>query len=87
MVPVLLKPMRNGKGSRPRNCYTNAYRDGWDSVFGKNKSDDECDDSNLENKKLKIHRSWVTAKCNGTGFEIDAAGRIAWRCNVKKKKP
>ena len=23
-----------GKGSAPRNCFSEAYRDGWDRVFG-----------------------------------------------------
>lgn len=28
----------NGKGDSPRNCHTQAFRDNWDRIFGKEKA-------------------------------------------------
>jgi len=57
--------MSNGKGDSPRNCHSQAFRDNWDRIFGKEKASTPAKNTpvmgaekqkGLPNENIRKHR-------------------------------
>jgi len=52
----MLNTIQNGKGSKPRSCFNETYRNNYDMIFGEKKSKIVVKNDVKKQKKTKVNK-------------------------------